>query len=367
MGSKVILARGIEKDCGERNTHYRTLPMTMLALTFMMLAVPLCAIEPLPQWPAHLSTSSDNSGSGLNDCTVDMVNTDGPAVMDGLEADTSGIDCPNMYVPGLVDDKVALQGGMAGSIAGCSQLPGLEPVSHLGHENGQDVAVSQVHDEKDQCREKTLEQYNESKQGEALRFDRANNMDIEHEDADNGPRVAGLLSRQSEITESILLLERQIRQAELIGRLLEIFGPDTRIEILPGQYISYADTPAGQKVAAELAVNEYQRQITQLQMQAEIRSAENRLRGLQHSLQATDSIAGIPAISADQEMAKPGVRIHEIGGLDGNYQAIISLDGIRRHVEAGDKIEGLGKIIDIGRSSLQLLSDGTSMRLHIGN
>ena len=367
MDSKVILARGIEKDCVERNTHYRTLPITMLALTFMMLAAPLCAIEPLPQWPAHLSTSSDNSGSGLNDCTVDMVNTDGPAGMDGLEAHTSGKECPKKHVPGLVNDTVASQGGMVGSIADCSQLPGLEPVNHRGHENGQDVAVSHVHDEMDLCREKSLEQHNKSKQGEGLRFDRDNNVDIENEDAGNGPRVAGLLSRQSEITESILLLERQIRQAELIGRLLEIFGPDTRIEILPGQYISYADTPAGQKVAAELVVNEYQRQITRLQMQAEIRSAENRLRGLQPSLPVTDSIAGIPAISADQEMDKPDVRIHEIGGLDGNYQAIISLDGIRRHVEAGDKIEGLGKIIDIGRSSLQLLSDGTSMRLHIGN
>ena len=367
MDSKVILARGIEHDCGGRNTHYCTLPMTMLALICMTLAGPLCAIEPLPQWPAHLSTSSDNSGSGLNDCTVDMVNTDGPAGMDGLEADTSGKDCPNKHVPGLVNDTVASQGGMAGSSVDCSQLPGLEPVSHLGHENGQDVAVSHVHDGMDQCREKTLEQYNESKQGEALRYDRDNIVDIEHEDAGNGPRVAGLLSRQSEITESILLLERQIRQAELIGRLLEIFGPDTRIEILPGQYISYADTPAGQKVAAELAANDYQRQITRLQMQAEIRSAENRLRGLQPSLPVTDSIAGIPAISADQEMEKPDVRIHEIGGLDGNYQAIISIDGIRMYVEAGDNIEGLGKIIDIGRSSLQLLSDGTSMRLHIGN
>ena len=367
MDSKVILARGIEHDCGGRNTHYCTLPMTMLALICMTLAGPLCAIEPLPQWPAHLSTSSDNSGSGLNDCTVDMVNTDGPAGMDGLEADTSGKDCPNKHVPGLVNDTMASQGGMAGSSVDCSQLPGLEPVSHLGHENGQDVAVSHVHDGMDQCREKTLEQYNESKQGEALRYDRDNIVDIEHEDAGNGPRVAGLLSRQSEITESILLLERQIRQAELIGRLLEIFGPDTRIEILPGQYISYADTPAGQKVAAELAANDYQRQITRLQMQAEIRSAENRLRGLQPSLPVTDSIAGIPAISADQEMEKPDVRIHEIGGLDGNYQAIISIDGIRMYVEAGDNIEGLGKIIDIGRSSLQLLSDGTSMRLHIGN
>ena len=367
MDSKVILARGIEHDCGGRNTHYCTLPMTMLALTCMTLAGPLCAIEPLPQWPAHLSTSSDNSGSGLNDCPVGMVNTDGPVGMDGLEADTSGNECSNNHVPGLVNDNVVSKVGMAGSIADCSQLPGLEPESHLGHENGQDVAVSHVHDEMDQCREKVLEQYNESKRGEALRFDRDNNVDIENVDAGNGPRVTGLLSRQSEITESILLLERQIRQAELIGRLLEIFGPDTRIEILPGKYISYADTPAGQKVAAELAVNEYQRQITQLQMQAEIKSAENRLRGLQPSLPVTDSIAGIPAISADQEMDKPDARIHEIGGLDGNYQAIISLDGIRRHVEAGDNIEGLGKIIDIGRSSLQLLSDGTSKRLHIGN
>jgi len=80
--------------------------------------------------------------------------------------------------------------------------------------------------------------------------------------------------RQSEITASIMLLERQLRQAELIGKLMEIYGPESRIEMLPGQYRTFAGTPAGDRVAAELETLRYQRRMNQLRLEAEVEAAE---------------------------------------------------------------------------------------------
>ena len=55
-----------------------------------------------------------------------------------------------------------------------------------------------------------------------------------HPDPVTGSRIrilaeSGLLARQSEISESIMIMERQIRQAELLNKLMALKGPEASI------------------------------------------------------------------------------------------------------------------------------------------
>lgn len=78
---------------------------------------------------------------------------------------------------------------------------------------------------------------------------------------------SGLIARQAEISQSMILMERQIRQAELIKQLLEIYGPDAPIEVAPGEFRSFADTPAG--LSQRIAQIELEKQLAAAESEAE--------------------------------------------------------------------------------------------------
>lgn|GEM_PF-2827519 len=69
---------------------------------------------------------------------------------------------------------------------------------------------------------------------------------------------SGIIARQAEISESLILIDRQIRQAELIRTLLATLGPDAPVEIAPGVFRTFNDTPEALRQRIELVQLESQ-------------------------------------------------------------------------------------------------------------
>ncbi len=173
-----------------------------------------------------------------------------------------------------------------------------------------------------------------------------------------------LLGRQSEIAASILLLERQLRQAELVGKLMAIYGPETMIEVLPGAFRSFADTPAGERVAAELEIQRFQHRINRLRLEAEIRAAEGQGGGLVLPLAGMATAAGGTGAPAD---LRPVLQVHEISGVDGAYEARVALGERLQILRPGDVVEGLGTVTGIDRDGVVVEGGDGEVRYGLGH
>jgi hypothetical protein len=140
-------------------------------------------------------------------------------------------------------------------------------------------------------------------------------------------RESGLIDKQSRLSEGLLLMDRQLRQAQLVEQLLAVLGPDAEIEVTPGEFKSFADTPAG-----------LQERIEYLELQAELKVAKQ-------------------AAGVDEDA---GSEISEIFGKSGDLSAVITLDGRSKAVAAGDKLADGSVILRITPDGVDLQkSDGT--------
>ncbi len=183
---------------------------------------------------------------------------------------------------------------------------------------------------------------------------------------------SGLLARQSEISESIILMEQQLKQAELITRLITILGPDTPIEILPGEYRSYRNTPAGERISAENALRKAQAQAQLVRMQMELVLAEAELR------QAASSTAvyATPPVQAAETPRDPVLEsgpvapitliVHEISGQGSELEAIVEWDGERHRVRTGSIIGDGAEIVSIDAEAVEIVDGGRESRIEVG-
>ena len=163
-------------------------------------------------------------------------------------------------------------------------------------------------------------------------------------------RESGLIARQSAIAESILIMERQLRQAELISKLMETLGPGTPIEIMPGEFHDFSSTPAGRRIAAEIEAAELTARIRLLQLKAE----ETALTGTAPPPE--------PVIEAP---AEPVIwpRLVELFGIGGNVSATFSVDGESVVVREGDRLPD-GTVIDqISEQSVVIARGGMAREL----
>lgn len=179
---------------------------------------------------------------------------------------------------------------------------------------------------------------------------------------------SGLLARQSEISESILLMERQIKQAELIARLMEINGPDAAIEIAPGKFKVFRDTPAGRRVAAEMAENGLNSQKRALELQVEIKRKRAELE---------DASVSNPVLSRREEVPEkveqlvravppPEPVLEEVFGTQGRLVAIIRIGDTRMSVIEGDALPGGARVVAINEISILIEQNGIA-RTHAIN
>ncbi len=174
---------------------------------------------------------------------------------------------------------------------------------------------------------------------------------------------SGLLARQSEIAESIIMLERQLKQAELLNRLMALRGPDVLIEVAPGEFRSFADTPAGQRLAME---QEESRLLARIRI-LELQEREAGLSGAQVTESAPAPLvdpAALHEIMVAEEPA-PTYVLQEIRGSDGDYSALIEIDGKLRRVGPGDRVAGEMTVLSVGEDSLRLSGRGRIMVLRL--
>ena len=140
-------------------------------------------------------------------------------------------------------------------------------------------------------------------------------------------KESGLIDKQSRLSEGLLLMQRQLRQAELVGQLLAVLGPDAQIEVTPGEFRSFADTPAG-----------LQQRIAYLQLQADLQAAKL-------------------AVGVEQETP---TSIREIYGKSDDLVAVITSNGRPTTVATGDQLEDGTEILSISPERVELQkSDGT--------
>ena len=171
---------------------------------------------------------------------------------------------------------------------------------------------------------------------------------------------SGLLARQSEISESILLMERQVKQAELIARLMEINGPDAAIEIAPGRFKVFRDTPAGRRIAAEMAENGLDSQKRMLELQVEIKRKRAEL---EEAAVSEPVVSRQEAAAAEEEQvlrlrSAPEPVLEEIFGTQGRLSAIFRVGGTRLSVIEGNVLPGGALVVAISGNSARIERNG---------
>ena len=171
---------------------------------------------------------------------------------------------------------------------------------------------------------------------------------------------SGLLARQSEISESILLMERQVKQAELIARLMEINGPDAAIEIAPGRFKVFRDTPAGRRIAAEMAENGLDSQKRRLELQVEIKRKRAEL---EDAAVSKPVLPRQEAAAAEEEQvlrlrSAPEPVLKEIFGTQGRLAAIFRVGGMRVSVIEGDVLPGGALVVAVSGNSARIERNG---------
>lgn len=172
----------------------------------------------------------------------------------------------------------------------------------------------------------------------------------------------GLLARQSEISESILLIERQIRRAELLARLLALVGPDAPIETAPGVFERFGDSPAGRRIAAEMAESDLDAQKRLLELRLEIvRSGAELAR---QAAPPPPEAAPVPeaATPAPPPTSEPVLNdrpaLEEISGFAGTRWAVFRFGDERVRAKAGDTLPNGARVSAIDWDAAELVLDG---------
>ena len=180
--------------------------------------------------------------------------------------------------------------------------------------------------------------------------------------------ASGLLVRQSEISESILLMERQIKQAELIARLMEINGPDAAIEIAPGKFKVFRETPVGRRIAAEMAENGLNSQKRVLELQVEIKRKRAELEDASVSNAVLSRREEVPEKVEQLVRAVPPPEpvLEEVFGTQGRLVAIIRTGDTRLSVIEGDALPGGARVVAINEISILIEQNGIA-RTHAIN
>lgn len=174
-------------------------------------------------------------------------------------------------------------------------------------------------------------------------------------------RETGLIARQSAIAESIIIMERQLRQAELIQQLMKIYGPNTPIEIAPGEYKTFGTTPAGRKISAEIEVAETMSRIRLL----ELKSTEDELTNINPDKDIPLQFS--QEITLNQSNNAPiWPKLMEIFGTDGDLRASLLFDNEEIIASSGDILPDGSNVVLINNKSVLLKKNTVEKELRLG-
>lgn len=177
--------------------------------------------------------------------------------------------------------------------------------------------------------------------------------------------ATGLLSRHAEITESIYLMEQQLKQAQLIIELMEILGPDVPIEISPGKFKNFSDTPAGKRIASEMAIATLKGRADLFDLEMKVITAGQKIDNVLNPQAEIVEIEDNQQTKARETKPVPEPRLREIIGGEGNLQAIFSLDDEIVSLKEGEKLPTGEELIQITQEFVELSKFGQTVILRI--
>ena len=184
---------------------------------------------------------------------------------------------------------------------------------------------------------------------------------------------SGLLARQSRIGEGVLLLERQLRHAEAIGKLIELLGPDAEIEVAPGEFMRFSETPAGLRARIEMA--RLQRELERMSAPApEVVSARparddgsDLIDLIDRRLTQLEQAGTEPPPQEERvEQARP-LSLREIFGAGSDLSAILQYGADRVRVRPGDSLIGGLRVLAVEPDGVRVTQRGQELHLRLPN
>jgi len=186
---------------------------------------------------------------------------------------------------------------------------------------------------------------------------------------------SGLLARQSRLGEGILILDRQLRHAEAIERLIQVLGPDAMIEVAPGEFMRFADTPAGMR--ARIEMGRLQKELDQMsapspaaaQAQPARSDGSELIERIDRRLSELEGQRSEPdqdRTSEPEGEARP-ISVREIFGTGSDLSAILQYGPDRIRVRTGDALVGGVRIVSVERDGVLIIRRGQELRLHLPN
>ena len=177
--------------------------------------------------------------------------------------------------------------------------------------------------------------------------------------------TTGLLSRNAEITESIYLMEQQLKQAQLIIELMEILGPNVPIEISPGKFKNFSDTPAGKRIASEMAIAALKGRADLFDLEMKVITTGQKIDNALNPQAEIVEIEDNQHTKARETKPVSEHRLREIIGGEGNLQAIFSLGDEIVSLKEGEQLPTGEELIQITQEFVELSKFGQTVILRI--
>jgi len=233
---------------------------------------------------------------------------------------------------------------------------------------------------------------------------------------------SGVIGRQRAVAESILMMDQQIKHQRKIEEALTALGPNTPIEVSPGVFKTFEDTPAA--IRAQIAYIKLQQQLAEtlnsgatvdttggvsvdvdpieslpvrddgtgfqdpnsavaalepeetpdvegrldkLLMEAEQRLGRREAEILQNVEQSGAKLAAEAEAEAQAKVeAAPRIEtvsVREIFGSHGVYTSIVEIEGERKEIRIGDEVIDGYTVKRISMDHVEVTKDGQSTRL----
>ena len=181
---------------------------------------------------------------------------------------------------------------------------------------------------------------------------------------------SGLIARQSRLGEGVIILDRQLRHAEAVEKLIRLLGPDAMIEIAPGEFMRFADTPAGLRARVEML--RLEQEIRQMSEPPPTPAAAQPARSDGSELiemidQRISELTDQTSTGAPEGRDGPQIFLREISGVGSELSAVLQYGADRVRVSAGDALPGEIRILSVERDGVRLVRRGQEIRLVMPN
>lgn len=185
-------------------------------------------------------------------------------------------------------------------------------------------------------------------------------------------REDGLIARQAEISEGLLLMDRQLRQAQMAQEILSVFGAQTPVEVAPGTFRDFSGTPLGMR-----------ERLAQMQLEIDLIETTAALQAAREESAGAAAVAGgfFPpraVVQDDAATAEPVVEtapvpallagqaaeivVRQLHGGAGRYAALLRIDDSDVLVAPGDRLDSGVEILAVQPGQVVIRVPGTGLR-----